>query len=516
MEKISSNKNHPVPAVLSRHASIQSAANHLNHYVIEPIYNTFSMHDESLLISELNRRSCFIGVDDEIENNLSLTKNENERQGKFGEGDRFLLKLNREKDGDLSREDNPLGFIETETPIEIGALSDEFIYSQRQRKSMNENHLRQRRHSLYVPVIMNTFRLSPKKSNYRPVEIANPLSDDEFPVLKNNIILRAVRGEPVDRVPVWIMRQAACKVTMMPLARFDLDAAIIFSDILVVPQALGMEIQMVSGEGPVFVDPLIIPEDMQKLNKTVDVKEELSYVYDAIRLTRHTLEGRVPLIGFGGGPWTLMGYMIEGKSMSPISHKARAWLYRYAEESHDLLKLITNVLVEFLVQQVAAGAQMLQVFESHAGLLDFQQFLRFSLPYLRIIPKKVKERLREMNVAAVPMILFARGAHFATDEIISCGYDVISLDWTMKGKEIRRKVPTNVTLQGNMDPCALLAPQDELLRIVREMLNVFGVKNYIANLGHGIFPDTEIANVEAFVNEVHRASEEMIKKERLN
>ncbi|CAF4580556.1 unnamed protein product, partial [Rotaria socialis] len=248
-------------------------------------------------------------------------------------------------------------------------------------------------------------------------------NQDEFPSLKNNLILRACRGEPVERVPIWIMRQAGrylpeylsirsqnsffdvcrtpsicCEVTLQPLRRFDLDAAIIFSDILVVPQALGMQVDMIAKEGPRFAHPINVPADIKTaIDRTKQASVELKYVYDAITLTRHALDGRCPLIGFSGAPWTLMSYMIEGKG-SETHSKAKKWLYTYVEESHDLLQFLTHFIINHLVEQVCAGAQLLQLFESHCGCLSHDLFVRFSLPYLRQIAKGVRDMLTRRQI----------------------------------------------------------------------------------------------------------------------
>ncbi|CAF2509792.1 unnamed protein product [Rotaria sp. Silwood2] len=360
----------------------------------------------------------------------------------------------------------------------------------------------------------------------------------EFPPLKNNLILRACRGELVERVPIWIMRQAGrylpeylsirsqhsffdvcrtpsicCEVTLQPLRRFDLDAAIIFSDILVVPQALGMQVDMVAKEGPRFAHPLNVPADIKtSIDRTKQASVELKYVYDAITLTRHSIDGRCPLIGFSGAPWTLMSYMVEG---SETHSKAKKWLYTYIEESHDLLQFLTHFIIDHLVEQVCAGAQLLQLFESHCGCLNHDLFVRFSLPYLRQIAKGVRETLSRRQIPHVPLIIFAKDAHYALDELCSSSFDVVGLDWSITRKQIRtlREKYPNVTLQGNLDPCALYASQHDLERMIKQMLEIFGPKNYIANLGHGIYPDANIDNVKYFVDTVHRISKDMIKNE---
>ncbi|XP_072276721.1 uroporphyrinogen decarboxylase [Pyxicephalus adspersus] len=279
------------------------------------------------------------------------------------------------------------------------------------------------------------------------------LLPENFPPLQNDTFLRAARGEECRQVPVWCMRQAGrylpefretragqdffascrspeicCELTLQPLRRFPLDAAIIFSDILVIPQALGMEIRMEAGRGPVFPEPLQGPQDLQKLKTTVDVSQELGYVFQAITLTRHKIAGKVPLIGFTGAPWTLMTYMIEGGGSTTMS-KAKRWLYQNPSASHQLLQQLTDVFVDYLVGQVAAGAQ-------------------------------VGERT---------------------------------------GKR--------VTLQGNLDPCALYASKDNIEEMAKTMVEAFGHRAYIANLGHGLYPDMDPEHVGAFIAAVHKYTE---------
>lgn len=352
--------------------------------------------------------------------------------------------------------------------------------------------------------------------------------DQKFPPLKNDLLLKAARGEEVSRIPIWVMRQAgrylpefrevrleheffkvcrtrelACEVTMQPLRRFDLDGSIIFSDILVVPQALGMTVEMVKGKGPVLPEPLVTPDDLKRLNREADVKEELKYVYEAITLTRKTIDGKVPLIGFAGAPWTLMVYMIEGGGSKTYS-KAKSWLYKYPEESRDLLNLLSTFIVDYLVEQVKAGAQLLQVFDSHAGELPKSLFISFILPCLKKIGEDVKEKLGP-NLS-VPMILFAKGAHYAFNEINETNYDVIALDWTMDVEKARECFP-NKTLMGNLDPCALYADKEKIDELAKELVEKFGTRRWIANLGHGMYPDMSPDHLEALVNSVHKHSQ---------
>ncbi|XP_048352998.1 uroporphyrinogen decarboxylase isoform X2 [Sphaerodactylus townsendi] len=299
--------------------------------------------------------------------------------------------------------------------------------------------------------------------------------------------------------------ETCCELTLQPLRRFPLDAAIIFSDILVVPQALGMEVVMVPGKGPTFPEPLKEVEDLLKLRQKVDVAAELGYVFKAITLTRHKLEGKVPLIGFSGAPWTLMAYMIEGGGSNTMA-KAKAWLYRHPEASHRLLMLLTDVIVDYLVGQVAAGAQALQLFESHAGHLGPEQFAEFALPYIRSIAKQVKSKLREDGLPVVPMIVFAKDAHYALEDLAESDFEVVGLDWTLRPQDARQRTGKDITLQGNLDPCALYAPKEKIGELVKKMLEGFGPQHYIANLGHGLYPDMSPEHVGAFVDAVHTHS----------
>ncbi|KAG7160947.1 uroporphyrinogen decarboxylase-like [Homarus americanus] len=354
--------------------------------------------------------------------------------------------------------------------------------------------------------------------------------ENEFPAMKNDRLLRAARGEEVDVVPVWAMRQAgrylpefreerakcdfftmcqtpelSCKVTLQPLNRFPLDAAIIFSDILVIPQALGMEVEMRPGEGPVFPSPLRGPEDLTKLASPADVCSKLEYVFDALTLTRKELQGKAPLIGFSGAPWTIMAYMIEGKGSKTMSN-AKGWLYKYPEASHQLLKIITDATVNYLVGQAKAGAQILQVFESHAEHLGPDLFRNFALPCLKQICDEVKERVSQLGLKNIPMIVFPKGGHFALKDLAALNYEVIGIDWTVDPILARQIVGPNKTLQGNLDPCALYADKKSIDGAVKEMIQKFGRDRYIANLGHGMYPDMDPEHLAAFVEAVHKYS----------
>jgi uroporphyrinogen decarboxylase len=348
-----------------------------------------------------------------------------------------------------------------------------------------------------------------------------------FPPLENDLLLRTARGETTDRTPVWMMRQAgrylpeyravreehaffdvvgtpelAADVTIQPVDRFPLDAAILFSDIMVVPEAMGLTVEMVSGQGPTFPEPLATPDDLERL-VTPDVDAALGHVFEALTVTRHRLEGRVPLIGFAGAPWTLMAYMVEGGG-SKSYRRARSWLYEHPEASNTLLQRITDVVVEYLIRQVEAGAQMLQVFDSWAGLHGPETFRRFVLPFLAEIAERVTDAHPD-----VPIVVFAKGLHYGLDALADTDYDVISLDWTMDPEQARAVVGDRAVLQGNLDPCALYAPPDALRREVQHMLASFGPHQHIANLGHGMLPDHDPEHARVFVEAVHEHSEHM-------
>ncbi|KAI9320204.1 uroporphyrinogen decarboxylase [Dichotomocladium elegans] len=359
-----------------------------------------------------------------------------------------------------------------------------------------------------------------------------------FPPLKNDLLLRAARGEKVERTPIWIMRQAgrylpefhevrknhsffevcrtpelACRLTLQPIDRYGtlLDGSIIFSDILVIPQAMGLDVQMVEGRGPVFTDPLKTPEDVARLKEHVDVAKELGYVYDAITLTRHKLEGRVPLFGFIGAPWTLMAYMIEGGGSKTLS-KAKSWLWKYPEATHALLRRITDVAIEFLVGQVEAGAQLLQVFDSWAGELSPHDFKVYSLPYIQQIAAQVRQRLAAKGMADVPMVVFAKGAWYALEELSQSGYDVVSLDWTVDPQYARKVTKDRVVLQGNMDPSVLYGGADAIRETATRMVHAFGKDGkHIANLGHGILPTVDPEALKLYLETVQKVSSELKK-----
>lgn len=257
-----------------------------------------------------------------------------------------------------------------------------------------------------------------------------------------------------------------------------------------------MTVEMVEKKGPSFPEPLKSPDDGQYaklLHKHVDVKKELDYVYKAITLTRYKLKGRVPLIGFCGAPWTLLCYMVEGGG-SKMFIQSKTWIYKYPNESKALLQKIAEICVEYLALQVAAGAQLVQVFDSWAGELSPASFKEFALPYLRHISKHLPERLKEMNLEPVPMTVFAKGAWYALDDLCDSGYNVVGLDWLHDPAEAVKIARGRVTLQGNADPSVLYGDRAAITAAVENMVKGFGggKKGWIANLGHGMETSSRI------------------------
>ncbi|GAO15304.1 hypothetical protein UVI_02041270 [Ustilaginoidea virens] len=305
--------------------------------------------------------------------------------------------------------------------------------------------------------------------------------------------------------------EVASALTLQPVERFDglLDAAIIFSDILVIPQAMGMQVEMVDKKGPHFPRPLDAPTDGQYervLERPVDVQRELAYVYDAVALTRKKLAGRVPLIGFCGAPWTLFCYMVEGGG-TKLFARSKTWLYRHPRETKALLAKIADICVQHLALQVKAGAQMVMVFDSWAGELGPSSFREFSEPYLSRIAEKLPETLDAMGLDRVPMTVFPKGAWYALDSVCDLGYDVVGMDWLQDPAEaVRIRGSRKVVFQGNADPGVLYGTKEAITSAVEQMVKGFwvGKKGWIANLGHGITPGVDPDNLRHFFEEIHR------------
>ena len=335
--------------------------------------------------------------------------------------------------------------------------------------------------------------------------------------LKNDLILRTLKGETTERTPVWMMRQAgrflpeyrvlrekysffercqkpelACEITLQPVDIIGIDAAILFSDILVVPQAMGLEVLMVESKGPILPDPIKTENDLNRII-VPDVNETLNYVFDAIKLIKQELNGRVPLIGFAGSPWTLLCYMVQGKG-SKTFDEAKAFCYTQPALAHQLLQMITDTTIAYLKGQVAAGADIIQVFDSWGGLLSPADFENISLKYIRRIVAALKDD--------VPVIIFAKGAWHSLDKMAETGAAGLGIDWCIKPQLAREFAGNNVTLQGNFDPAKLLSPIPVIEAEVKTMMNAFGSTKHIANLGHGILPNIPVDHAKAFVNAV--------------
>lgn len=338
---------------------------------------------------------------------------------------------------------------------------------------------------------------------------------------QNDLILRAARGEETERTPVWLMRQAgrilpeyravreslsgfkelvttphlAAEVTIQPVDILKVDAAIIFSDILVVPESMGLTYEMKEPGGPFFPQTISSRKDVDRL-KTEEAAKDLDYVYEAIQITKRNLNGRVPLIGFSGAPFTILAYMVEGKGSKTFS-KARGMLYSDPATAHALLEKITAVTIEYLKLQISAGADMLQIFDSWAGVLSPAHYREFSLKYIQDICNAISE---------VPLTVFAKGAFFARKEMRDLKCRTIGLDWNMDIIESREMIGPDKTLQGNLDPCVLYASFEEIRRHTKKMLEDFGTSKHIANLGHGVYPDTDPEKVKCFIEAVKEFS----------
>jgi uroporphyrinogen decarboxylase len=340
--------------------------------------------------------------------------------------------------------------------------------------------------------------------------------------LKNDLLLRALRKEKVERPPVWMMRQAgrylpdyiklrnqydfftrvqtpelATEITLQPVDQVGVDAAIIFSDILVIPQALGAEVLLEEGKGPVLPKTIKTQQDIDNLQVDGSA-ERLHYVMDALSLTKKELNGRVPLIGFAGAPWTILCYMIEGKG-SKTWEKAKQFAFTEPELAHQLLQKITDATISYLQAQVKAGADTVQVFDSWAGSLSPEDFKTFAQPYLLQIADAVKDH--------APVILFPKGSWYALKDLSQSSASGIGLDWSVTPQMARELTGNRITLQGNFDPAKLLAPIPVIRKAVKEMIDGFGTQAYIANLGHGITPNVPVDHAKAFVEAVKEYGE---------
>ncbi|OCG26070.1 uroporphyrinogen decarboxylase [Gilliamella sp. wkB108] len=348
--------------------------------------------------------------------------------------------------------------------------------------------------------------------------------------LKNDRYLRALQCLPVDYTPVWMMRQAgrylpeyrqlrskagnfmtmcqtpelACEVTLQPLNRFELDAAIIFSDILTIPDAMGLGLHFETGEGPKFTKPIVCLDDIKQL-PLLDPEQSLKYVMDAIRLTKKELKGKVPLIGFSGSPWTLATYMIEGGSSKTFT-KIKKMMYSDPTSLHLLLEKLANNVALYLNAQIKAGAQSIMIFDTWGGALSHHCYQEFSLYYMQMILSQLTRGVKSQDVMSyIPVTLFTKGGGLWLDRIMQTGCDAIGVDWTVDLSHINNK--GQVAVQGNLDPSVLYADKLTIESNVEAVLSEFGSHNgHIFNLGHGIHQDIPIEHVQHFIHAVHHQS----------
>ena len=346
--------------------------------------------------------------------------------------------------------------------------------------------------------------------------------------MKNDRFLRALRREPVDATPVWLMRQAgrylpeyretrakagsfmglatnpelACEVTLQPLRRFDLDAAILFSDILTIPDAMGLGLSFAEGEGPRFARPVRTQADIAKL-AVPDMGSSLRYVMDAVRLIRKELDNSVPLIGFSGSPWTLACYMVEGGGSDNFA-RIKAMALDEPALLHRLLEIVTDAVIAYLSAQRDAGAQALQIFDTWGGMLAPHLYREFSLRYLQRIAQTLE---RGSGAEKTPLILFGKGNAPYLEELAASGAEGLGIDWTVSLEEARRRTGERVALQGNLDPATLYASPDAIRNEVKRTLASYGAgPGHIFNLGHGMSPDMDPEHVKVLVDAVHEFS----------
>ena len=340
---------------------------------------------------------------------------------------------------------------------------------------------------------------------------------------KNDLFLRACKRQDVERTPIWIMRQAgrylpeyravraksdfltmcktpelAAEVTIQPVDLVGVDAAILFSEILVIPEAMGMHLEMNEGKGPVFPNPIRTIDDANNL-KEIDPTKELKYVIDAVSLTKKNLNNRVPLIGFSGSPWTLLTYMVEGKGSKNFS-EVKKLIYNNPELAHSILDKLAKTVADYLSAKIEAGCNAVQIFDTWGGILSQKDFEEFSLRYVERIISQIKRKDE-------PVIFFAKGVHYNLSKLASIGADVLGLDWTMDLGKVRKKVGDKVTLQGNMDPTVLYTNKNYIREETKRILESFGRGNgHVFNLGHGVLPDIDPENVKALVQYVKEES----------
>ncbi|MDQ8749244.1 uroporphyrinogen decarboxylase [Elizabethkingia miricola] len=336
-------------------------------------------------------------------------------------------------------------------------------------------------------------------------------------MIKNDLYLRALKGETVERPPVWMMRQAgrylpefialrdkydfftrcqtpelAAEITVQPIRRFPLDAAILFSDILVVPQAMGIDFKMKENVGPWLDNPIRTKEAVEQI-VVPDVDDTLSYVFDAITLTLEHLDNEIPLIGFAGSPWTILCYCVEGKG-SKAFDIAKSFCFQQPEAAHQLLQKITDTTIAYLKRKVEKGVSAVQVFDSWGGMLSPADYQEFSWKYIN----QIVEALSPLT----EVVVFAKGCWYALEDMAKSKASALGVDWTVTPEIARKLTGGNITLQGNFDPARLHSSPETIRKMVHEMIDRFGKDKYIANLGHGILPNIPVENAEAFIRAV--------------
>ncbi|MEX2524657.1 MAG: uroporphyrinogen decarboxylase [Gammaproteobacteria bacterium] len=346
--------------------------------------------------------------------------------------------------------------------------------------------------------------------------------------LKNDRLIRALLRQPVDATPVWIMRQAgrylpeyrrvreqagsflnlcktpelACEVTLQPLHRFDLDAAILFSDILTIPDAMGLGLEMIEKYGPRFNSPVRSRSDIEKL-RIPDMHTDLGYVMDAVQTVKRELDNRVPLIGFAGSPWTVGTYMVEGGPSKEYGI-IKGMLYGEPASLHDLLATVADATTDYLNAQIEAGVNAVQIFDTWGGILTPDAYREFSLNYMRRIVDGLK---RDVDGERIPVILFSKGCAHLVEEIAAAGADAVGVDWTVDIGDIRRRIDGRTAVQGNLDPAVLYASPEVIKREVDAVLRAWGAApGHVFNLGHGIHPQIDPDNVAILVDSVHELS----------
>lgn len=340
-------------------------------------------------------------------------------------------------------------------------------------------------------------------------------------MIKNDLFLRALKGETVTRPPVWMMRQAgrylpefmeikakydfftrcqtpelASEITVQPIRRYGMDAAILFSDILVIPQAMNIHVEMKPGLGPWLPHPIRTQKDLDSVI-VPDIHQTLGYVMEAIKMTKEKLNDEVPLIGFAGSPWTILCYCVQGQGSKNFD-KAKEFCFTQPQAAHTLLQRITDTTIAYLREKIKAGVNAVQVFDSWGGMLSPEDYQTFSWQYIQQIIDALKDE--------APVIAFGKGCWFALDKMATSGASALGVDWTCSPQMARQLTGGNITLQGNFDPTRLFSPPSEIKKRVHQMIDAFGKDRYIVNLGHGILPNIPLENAGAFIEAVKEYS----------